>query len=165
MKRDSIRRSWRTDTMPCGLTAIVALLAIAASACDTADCEAQRDAEIAAANVQLVRRSVDEGYNGRDPEAFDSAYHPGAIVWNNGQLLDDGPILEGFRRDLQDYDRQFSDWRIEVDDMFGTADRVAVRWTFRGRVRPDGREVWRTGNWIGRIENGKIAEVWEATDE
>lgn len=137
------------------------VVALVMSACETAQC----DCAAAEANVRLVRRSVDEGYNARNPAVFDSVYHPDAVVWNNGVRLDDGPILDGFRRDLAAYDQQFSEWSIAVNDMFGTADRVAVRWTFHGRLRSSGRAVTQTGNWIGRIAGGKIVEVWEATDE
>lgn len=127
--------------------------------------DAAAEAELAAQNVRLVRSTVEDGYNARNPAAFDAAYHPHAVVWNNGQLLDDGPILDGFRRDLLRYDQQFSEWRIDVDDIFATADRVAVRWTFHGRLRHNGQQVSSTGNWIGRIHGGKVVEVWEATDE
>jgi predicted ester cyclase len=144
-----------------------ALLALAVGlmlvACESAN--TQCDCAAAEANVRLVRRSVEEGYNARNPAIFDSVYHPDAVVWNNGVRLDDGPILDGFRRDLVAYDEQFSEWRIAVNDIFGTADRVAVRWTFHGRLRSNRREVQQTGNWIGRIAGGKIVEVWEATDE
>jgi predicted ester cyclase len=75
------------------------------------------------------------------------------------------PILEGFRSDMLGYDQDISEWRIDVNDIFGTADRVAVRWTFHGRLRDNGRQVSQTGNWIGRIQDGKVVEVWEATDE
>jgi predicted ester cyclase len=104
-------------------------------------------------------------YNARNSAIFDSVYHPNTVVWNNGVRLEGGPILDGFRRDLVAYDRQFSDWRITVDDIFGTSDRVAVRWTFNGRLRDSGRDVTQTGNWIGRIVNGRVVEVWEATAE
>jgi hypothetical protein len=56
---------------------------------------ASADTELAAASVRPVRNSVEEGYNRRNPEAFDAAYHPDAIGWNNGVLLDDASILEG----------------------------------------------------------------------
>lgn len=141
--------------------ALLALVLLPLAACSRVDDDVRSDARVAAANVHLVRRTVEDGYNGRNPEIFDAAYHPDAVVWNNGTRMDDGPILEGFRRDLQDYDRQFSDWRIDIEDIFGTADRVAVRWVFHGRLRANGQRVSRTGNWIGRILNGQVAEVWE----
>ncbi|HEX6307489.1 MAG TPA: nuclear transport factor 2 family protein [Longimicrobiales bacterium] len=135
------------------------VLVLGIPACATAQC----DCAAAEANVRLVRRSVEEGYNARNPAIFDSVYHPDAVVWNNGVRLDDGPILDGFRRDLVAYDQQFSVWSIAVNDIFGTADRVAVRWTFHGRLRSNGRDVTQTGNWIGRIVNGRVVEVWEST--
>jgi predicted ester cyclase len=144
------------------LLASVLFVSLGMAGCDTTgDC----DCDAAAANVRLVRRSVERGYNARNPEFFDSAYHPDAVVWDNGVLLDDAPILDGFRGDLAAYDTMFSEWRIEVNDIFGTADRVAVRWTFHGRLRNGKRDVTQTGNWIGRFDNGKIVEVWEATQE
>jgi predicted ester cyclase len=144
---------------------LLASLSIGVAACSPADCDAAADGAAAADNVRLVRRTVEEGYNGRNPAIFDTAYHPDAVVWNNGTLLEDAPILEGFRSDLLAYDQDFSEWRIDVNDIFGTADRVAVRWTFHGRLRDNGRQVSQTGNWIGRIQDGKVVEVWEAMDE
>ncbi|HSJ65470.1 MAG TPA: ester cyclase, partial [Gemmatimonadaceae bacterium] len=115
------------------------MLLLSVTACSRVDEDVRSDAEVAAANVLLVRRTVEEGYNGRNPEIFGLAYHPDAVVWNNGTRMEDGPILEGFRRDLAEYDQQFSEWRIDIEDIFGTADRVAVRWVFQGRLRGNGQ--------------------------
>jgi ketosteroid isomerase-like protein len=154
-----------TNVMLRSSATLLALLLLSGAGCSRGEHDGWSDAEIAAANVLLVRRTVEEGYNGRNPEIFDAAYHPNAVVWNNGTRMVDGPVLEGFRRDLREYDQQFSEWRIDIEDIFGTADRVAVRWVFHGTLRDNGQRVSRTGNWIGRIQDGKVVEVWEAVDE
>jgi hypothetical protein len=65
--------------------ALLVLVLLPVAACSRADRAVRPDAEIAAATVHLVRRTVEEGYNGRNPEIFDAAYHPDAVVWNNGR--------------------------------------------------------------------------------
>ncbi|MFB6283843.1 MAG: ester cyclase [Halobacteria archaeon] len=60
----------------------------------------------------------------------------------------------------------FPDMEITVEDVFGSGDRVAVRWTMTGThqgemfgVEPTGREVEFVGIEINRLEDGKLRET------
>lgn len=128
-----------------------------------ADRDATVRADTAAENVRVVRRMMEEGWNGRDPAAIEAAHHPDAVFWNNGRR-EDTPCALPCAAQLAAYDRQFSEWRLDAEDIFATQDRVAVRWTFHGRLRQTGQNVSLTGNWIARMRDRKVAESWEATD-
>ncbi|MFC7328975.1 ester cyclase [Marinactinospora rubrisoli] len=65
----------------------------------------------------------------------------------------------------------FPDLRIDVEDMFGAADRVAVRARFHGThlgafqgARPTGERVAFWSLEMYRFEGGRIAEEWVAPD-
>jgi predicted ester cyclase len=64
-----------------------------------------------------------------------------------------------------------SESEITVDDQIAEGDKVATRWTFRAKhageflgIAPTGKRITITGINICRIQEGKIAEMWRATD-
>jgi steroid delta-isomerase-like uncharacterized protein len=63
------------------------------------------------------------------------------------------------------------DLHFEIDDIFESGDRVAMRFTLRGTQHgellgrpPTGAQLTVSGINIYRIENGKIAETWQLAD-
>lgn len=63
------------------------------------------------------------------------------------------------------------DLRLEIDDIFESGDRVAMRFTLRGTHRGEllgrpatGAVLVVHGINIYRMENGKIAETWQLAD-
>lgn len=63
------------------------------------------------------------------------------------------------------------DWRMTVDEVIAESDRVMVRWTFYGTqvgeyagLPPTNRQVVYSGINIFRIENNRIAEIWDISD-
>ena len=62
-------------------------------------------------------------------------------------------------------------WQMTVDEMIAEDDRVMVRWTFSGTqvgeyasLPPTNKAVIYSGINIFRVENGKIAEIWDISD-
>ena len=62
-------------------------------------------------------------------------------------------------------------WQMTVDEIIAEDDRVMVRWTFSGTqvgeysgLLPTNKDVTYSGINIFRIENGKIAEIWDIYD-
>lgn len=65
----------------------------------------------------------------------------------------------------------FPDVRFEIEDLFGTGDRVAVRWRFEAtHAGPfqghaaTGRPVTQTANVIYQFKDGKIWRAWIQVD-
>lgn len=63
------------------------------------------------------------------------------------------------------------DLQVEIEDIFATDDRVAVREVNRGThtgtllgIEPTGRQIEFTGINIYRIEDGQVAETWQHID-
>jgi predicted SnoaL-like aldol condensation-catalyzing enzyme len=60
-----------------------------------------------------------------------------------------------------------NDLTTSADDVIAEGDRVVIRWTLKGTVQTDHGPVpvVYTGIDIFRIENGKLAELWQNTDD
>ncbi len=146
-----------------GVLSAAALCAAVVALAGAADAGADADA-----NKRLVATMYEEGINAKDPIAL-------------GEYLTDDFISHD--PDGEDIDRDahlwgagaffiaFPDGRIEIDDMIAEDDRVAVRWSFTGTQRgpldelpATGAEVELTGISIHRIEDGRVAETWEASN-
>ena len=64
------------------------------------------------------------------------------------------------------------DFRLEIDDIFGAGDRVAVRLTMRGTHTGDpllgrqatGRALSANAVFIYRVRHGRVAEAWQMVD-
>ena len=65
----------------------------------------------------------------------------------------------------------FAGWSYELGDVLADGDRVAVRWTARGRHEntylgegPTGREIAQTGLTLLRVQDGVITQIWSQPD-
>ena len=82
-----------------------------------------------------------------------------------------GRGLQGAKSDYQDFARGFADARFDVDEMFGSDDRVAVRWTlhathtgpFAGHAATQKKATVR-GISLYRLHDGKITETRNQAD-
>ena len=61
--------------------------------------------------------------------------------------------------------------QLEIDDIFGDGDRVAMRFTLRGTHRaellgrpPTGQRITISGINLYRVLDGKIVETWQLAD-
>ena len=66
----------------------------------------------------------------------------------------------------------FPDFRLELEDVVAEADRVAVRWTFRGThagvflgIEPTGKAVSMSAVEVNRVSDGTVAEHWVVLDQ
>jgi steroid delta-isomerase-like uncharacterized protein len=82
-----------------------------------------------------------------------------------------GQGVEGAKRDYQDNVRAFADARFDIDEMFGSDDRVAVRWTLHGTqtgpfagVPATQKKIEVHGISLYRLRDGKIVETRNQPD-
>ncbi|MEA2684819.1 MAG: hypothetical protein QOE93_14 [Actinomycetota bacterium] len=116
-------------------------------------------------NLSIGRRYV-EGINSGKPDA--SLFAEG-FVYNNPQ----GVVFDfaGSQMVLGLFNTALPDHHTEVKDEIASEDRVVYRWETRGThdgdffgVPPTGKALLSRGMTILKIENGQIAELWEAID-
>jgi steroid delta-isomerase-like uncharacterized protein len=119
--------------------------------------------------VELVRRSF-ETFNTGDIEACVRLLRPDFIANFPGAPE---PTIgsEAWKQNATMFRAAFPDLRIEIDDIFGSGDRVAVRLTFRGThegeffgIPPTGRAVTFTSVELYRVDGDRLAEEWVSPD-
>ena len=75
---------------------------------------------------------------------------------------------EAVKQSAKDVRAYFGDdLALSADDVIAEGDRVVIRWTLTGTVQTDhgAVPVVYTGIDIFRIEDGKLAELWQNTDD
>ena len=82
-----------------------------------------------------------------------------------------GRGVQGAKTDHQVFTRAFEDARFDVDEMFGSDDRVVVRWTVHGThtgpfagLSPTKKKVEVRGISLYRLHDGKITETRNLAD-
>ena len=105
-------------------------------------------------NMDVIDEYIAPNYIGHDPS------EPDAI---HGR--------EGFRAFVQKYLTAFPDGQMTVEDQLLEGDKVATRWTGRGKqtgeipgIPPTGKQVTITRLTISRLEGGLVIEDWTTWD-
>jgi steroid delta-isomerase-like uncharacterized protein len=82
-----------------------------------------------------------------------------------------GRGVQGAKSDHQEFGRAFEDARFDIDEMFGSDDRVVVRWTLDGThtgpfagVSPTQKKITVRGISLYRLRDGKITETRNLAD-
>ena len=121
-------------------------------------------------NTALVRRVIDEIWNGGDLGTADLLFAPTYV--NHGGLITDlvgGP--EAIKITVALYRTAFPDLHISVEDLIAEKDLIVLRWTARSQPPGELRRVGRTarplavtGSMLCRLAGGKIVESWTHWD-
>jgi steroid delta-isomerase-like uncharacterized protein len=117
---------------------------------------------------RLVRRYYDEVLTGRRLKVLDELLAPGFRGHDGaGGLMD----RAGYREAAEMLHRAFPDLIVTIEDQVAERDRVSTRWWASGThagsfagIAPTGRTVTVSGIDIHRIDQGRIAELWEELD-
>jgi steroid delta-isomerase-like uncharacterized protein len=82
-----------------------------------------------------------------------------------------GRGVQGAKSDHQDIARAFEDARFDIDEMFGSDDRVVARWTLHatntgpfGGLSPTQKKITVRGISLYRLRDGKITETRNLAD-
>lgn len=116
-------------------------------------------------NKAVVRRFVEEAFNRRNLDVFDTLVAPDLKV--NGREVG----RDGFRRAVAELHRTWRDLRTEIRFLVAEGDLVAAYLEGSGThagafagIQPTGRRVHWKGTVISRIRDGKIQERWSVFD-
>jgi steroid delta-isomerase-like uncharacterized protein len=121
-------------------------------------------------NIQLLRRWFQEVWNEGNAQTIHDLLAPDAVAIGQSRKIMRGPAaFEGFYKSLR---ASFPDIHVDVEDAFGSGDKVAVRWvatmTHRGDgmgIPATGKSVRVTGITIARFLNGQVIEGWDNWDQ
>jgi predicted ester cyclase len=105
-------------------------------------------------NLGVVDELIDRNYVGHDPSIPEPLRGP-----------------DGFKENISNYRAAYSDARITVDEQIAEGDKVATRWTGRGKhdgdlmgIGPTGKQVTVSGLTLSRLANGKVIEEYTNWD-
>jgi steroid delta-isomerase-like uncharacterized protein len=105
-------------------------------------------------DLGVVDELIDRDYVGYDPSIPEPLRGP-----------------DGFKENVSTYRAAYSDARITVDDQIAEGDKVATRWTARGKhdgdlmgVAATGKQVTVSGLTFSRLANGKVVEGYTNWD-
>lgn len=108
-------------------------------------------------------------FNARNLDALDEVM--AADVVDHNAMPGQPAGIAGVKMDLAGYFAAFSDIQIEVEQMLVSGDYVTVRQVARGvhdgnflGLPATGKPVVIQSHDIGRVENGRIVEVWHVED-
>jgi hypothetical protein len=114
-------------------------------------------------NMAVVRRAVDEIWNGGNTEVADLLFAPEYI--NHGGLIPDlvrGP--EAIKVSVTLYRLAFPELQVRTDEMSVNGDSITVKWTASREPQTTATGIkpeWSfTGNTRSRLTEGKIMESW-----
>ena len=106
------------------------------------------------AGVDPYNELIDRNYVGHDPSIPEPLRGP-----------------DGFKENVATYRGAYSDARITVDEQIAEGDKVATRWTGRGKhdgdltgIAPTGKQVTVSGLTLSRLANGKVIEEYTNWD-
>ncbi len=122
-------------------------------------------------NKALVRRYFEDAPH--NPDVCDQIFAP-VFRFHTLQHVDnpDGESNPASERATYEWlNKTWGNWHATIDEMIAEGDRVMMRFTFHGvqqgeygGVPPTYRPVSFAGINIFRIEDGKIAELWDLID-
>ncbi|MFC7155692.1 ester cyclase [Halomarina halobia] len=121
-------------------------------------------------NIDIVRREIEEVWNGDDRDAIPDFVTEG-FVYHNPMVDEEIRGPGGYRHLIEEYREAVRDFEMTVEEMFGDGDRVATRFTTRGTVEGElrgveasGERIEVTGVVVDHLSDGKIAERWVHDD-
>jgi len=119
---------------------------------------------------QIANWVVEQVWNQGDLRLLDRMYAPGALFHYQGR---DFPLTPEFGAQIvQRWRKAFPDFHFKLEDRIIQGNKIALRIPFTGThqgkfwgLEPTGRKINVTETLILRIQNDKIAEMWEDYDE
>ena len=118
-------------------------------------------------NLNVVQRFYDT-YNNKDEAILNEVIANDYVDYGHQPP---GRGIQGAKSDHQDFTRAFKDARFDIDEMFGSDDRVVARWTVHGThtgpfagLSPTQKKVEVRGISLYRLRDGKITETRNQAD-
>ena len=121
-------------------------------------------------NLAVVRNMEEDLFNHRDPTAVDRYVAPAYTLRTAEEGTPSG--REAVRAYIGAYLDGFPDLCISIDQLLAIGDKVVGVFTFTGThkgdlfgITPTGRPISVRQIAIYRLENGKVVDEWEVSDQ
>jgi steroid delta-isomerase-like uncharacterized protein len=118
---------------------------------------------------KAIARKMTEAFNKLDLAMIDEVLSQKFVshIAESGRTLTREEYIAGVKGGAESFEGLHS----TIDDMVAEGDKVAIRFTNRGKhtkefmgLAPTGKKIEFKGMTIRRIENGKVAEEWLCND-
>jgi steroid delta-isomerase-like uncharacterized protein len=121
-------------------------------------------------NKDLVRRAVDEIWNGENYEKLDQFVSPEFTVYLSPEEKIHG--LDGIKQFYVSLRQAFPDIHFTIQDQIAEGDKVVTQWTAHGTHRGEFKGIPASGKRftlsaidIDKVVDGKVVECWAKMDE
>ncbi|WP_306057768.1 ester cyclase [Natronococcus wangiae] len=121
-------------------------------------------------NKELVRRDIEEVWNEGNYDLIDELYAED-FVHHDPAYPDKIRGPDEQKEFARMYRTILGGPKVTIEELISEGDVVTLRWTSHGKhekefmgVEPTHEEVTVEGMWMARIEDGKIAELWNNYD-
>ncbi len=121
-------------------------------------------------NRNIVRRWVEEGWNGRNLDLIDELYDRSVVQHDPNSPIAVTNTAE-MRMYIGGFQNAFSDLHFTTEDLLAEGDKVLWRFTSHGThtgalmgIPPTGNKLTVVGMALFRLANNKIVEVWVNID-
>jgi len=121
-------------------------------------------------NKELIRRAVEEIWNGGDYSSLDQFVSRDFVVHLSPDERVNG--LEGVEQFYTEFRKAFPDLHFRIQDQIAEGDRVVTSWIAQGTHQGEFKGIPPTGNFvtvtavdIDKIVDGKAVECWTKIDE
>jgi predicted ester cyclase len=120
-------------------------------------------------NVEVVRRFIEDAFVGGDLDVVDDVIAEGRVGYD--AHFENIHGRNGTKEAIQAYHEGFPDLDLEIIDLFGSGDRVVVRYRTTGThegpfmgIEPTQNAIDITVIDLSRLEDGMIVETWAKYD-
>jgi steroid delta-isomerase-like uncharacterized protein len=122
--------------------------------------------EITREFAEDLKSRIEQGFNERRPEVIERVLAD--------RLIDHNVLLGGvdLRQRMARVQEAFEDARLSIDEYIIQGNAAAWRWTIRGThtqpimgIEPSGKVVSISGLSAAIIQNGKVVQHWEFSDD
>jgi len=112
-------------------------------------------------NKATFRRLIDEVYNKGNMDVFNEVVAENAVLHDNEKTANSVGMV---KRQIRMITGMYRNLQITIDDIIAEGDMVAMRATFEGIFKRNGKKITSPSISMGRFKDGKIIEAWRMYD-